>query len=105
VVRWIGASASVFLTQDQWSASAGVSMCRPQHGAEVVRGRVLVAGKLAGEFELASPSIEPFTFPLEPVEAPCEVEVRIEIENPLMPDSSAGDQRVLGVAVREVWLE
>jgi hypothetical protein len=33
------------------------------------------------------------------------VEVRIEIENPLEPSPDAGDQRTLGVAVRELWLE
>ena len=80
-------------------------MCRPQHGAEVVRGRVLVDRRPVAAFELASPAIEPFTFPLEPVSSSREVEVRIEIENPLTPPPGADDQRVLGVAVRELWLE
>ena len=105
VVRWTGARAGAYLTQDEWTTAVGISMCRPQHGAEVVRGRVVVGGSEVATFELASPAIEPFTFPIEPVAAPREVEVRIEIENPLVPAPDAGDQRVLGVAVRELWLE
>jgi ABC-type polysaccharide/polyol phosphate transport system ATPase subunit len=105
VVRWTAATATAYLTQDQWTAALGLSLCRPQHSAEVVRGRVVVDGRVVAPFELASPAIEPFTFPLEPVSAPHEVEVRIEIENPLVPAAEATDQRVLGVAVRELWLE
>jgi len=105
VVRWTASSATIFLTQDQWTTGVGISMCRPQHGAEVVRGRVLVAGSVVATFELASPALEPFTFPLEPATGAREVEVRIEIEKPLVPQADAADQRVLGVAVREVWLE
>ena len=105
VVRWTAARAAVHLTQDEWTGAVGVSMCRPQHGPEIVRGRVLVAGAEVGRFELASPSIEPFTFPIEPITARREVEVRVEVDNPLVPAPEADDQRVLGVAVREVWLE
>jgi ABC-type multidrug transport system ATPase subunit len=105
VVRWTAVRATAFLTQDEWASAVGIAMCRPQHGAEVVRGRVLVGDSEVATFELASPAIEPLTFPLEPVSMPREVEVRIEIENPLVPPADAGDQRVLGVAVRELWLE
>jgi hypothetical protein len=105
VVRWTAARAAAYLTQDEWTSAVGIAMGRPQHGADVVRGRVLLGGSVVAAFELASPAIEPFTFPLEPVTAPREVEVRIEIENPLVPPPDAGDQRVLGVAVRELWLE
>jgi len=105
VVRWTGQHATVHLAQDEWTSSVGVSMGRPQHGAQILTGRVLVGGSLAGTFELASPGIEPFTFPVEPAENGREVEVRIEIDNPLRPEPGDGDQRVLGVAVRDVWLE
>src|SRR5687768_12786683 len=73
VVRWTAASATAYLTQDQWTSAVGVAMCRPHHGAEAVRGRVLVGGRVAATFELASPAIEPFTFPLEPISSPREV--------------------------------
>jgi len=105
VVRWTGARASVFLTQDEWSSAAGISMCRPQHGPETARGRVFVDGAVAGEFELAAPAFEPFTFPITPITGRREVEVRLEVDNPLQPAHDAADQRVLGVAVRELWLE
>ena len=54
-----------YLTQDEWTSTVGVTMCRPQHGAGVATGRLLVGGRLAGRFELAVPALEPFTFPVE----------------------------------------
>jgi ABC-type polysaccharide/polyol phosphate transport system ATPase subunit len=105
VVRWTAERATAYLAQDEWAVTVGIAMCRPQHGAEVVHGRVLVGGEQVGVFDLASPSFEPFTFPVSAITGRREVEIRIEVENPLRPTPEAGDQRVLGVAVREVWLE
>jgi hypothetical protein len=70
----------------------------------------LVDGRSAGTFELASPALEPLSFTLEPVNAPREVEIALEVENPLEPAvdggaSASDDRRVLGVAVHSVALE
>ncbi|HEV2124107.1 MAG TPA: Wzt carbohydrate-binding domain-containing protein, partial [Chloroflexota bacterium] len=107
VIRWTHRRASVFLTQDEWTTSVGITMCRPQHGEEVVGGRIYVDGRLVGEFQSASPSLEPFTFPLEPIPHRREVEVVVEVDAPVPAAEvgGAGDSRVLGIAVREVWLE
>ena len=45
----------------------------------------LVGGRLAGRFELAVPALEPFTFPVEPVDGAREVEVVLEIDGALEP--------------------
>ena len=47
---------------------------------------------------------------LEPVDQAQEVEIALEIDRPLRPGAGGGsgtspDGRVLGVAVREIWLE
>jgi ABC-type polysaccharide/polyol phosphate transport system ATPase subunit len=107
IIRWTHRRASAFLTQDEWTSSIGVIMCRPRHHDEVVGGRLLVEGRVVGEFQLASPSLEPFTFSLEPVLGRKEVEISIEVDAPVPAEviGGDGDRRVLGVAVREVWLE
>jgi hypothetical protein len=73
----------------------------------VATGRLLVGGHLAGRFELAVPALEPFTFPVEPVEGAREVEVVLEIDEALEPATGgeSDDRRELGVAVHELWLE
>ena len=81
-------------------------MCRPQHDGRTARGRVYVGGRLAGRFEAAAPALEPFTFPVEPVESAREVEVVLEIDGVLQPENGhSADRRVLGVAVHELWME
>jgi hypothetical protein len=68
---------------------------------------VYVDGRLAGRFELAAPALEPFTFPVEPVDAPQEVEIILAVDQTFAPAAhqASDDRRTLGVAVREVWLE
>ena len=106
-VRWSAPRAVAYLTQDEWSTSVGVTMCRPQHGAATTTGRIFVDGRIAGRFELAVPALEPFTFPIDPVSSPREVEVVLEIDAALEPvaGGESDDRRRLGVAVHEVWLE
>jgi hypothetical protein len=106
-VRWTASRAVAYLTQDEWTSSVGVTMCRPRHEATVPTGRVLVDGRLAGRFELTVPALEPFHFPLEPVSGAREVEVVLEVDVPVEPASGgeSDDSRELGVAVHEVWLE
>jgi lipopolysaccharide transport system ATP-binding protein len=106
-VRWTTGRAVAYLTQDEWTSMVGITMCRPQHGAGVATGRLLVGGRLAGRFELAVPALEPFTFPVEPVDGAREVEVVLEIDQALEPATGgeSDDRRELGVAVHELWLE
>jgi lipopolysaccharide transport system ATP-binding protein len=106
-VRWTARRAAVYLTQDEWATSVGLIMCRPQHDGHGVTGRICVNGRLAGRFELAAPALEPFTFPIEPVDAPQEVEIVVDVDHALQPAAGGAseDVRALGVAVREIWLE
>jgi hypothetical protein len=109
-VRWTSRRAVVFLTQPDWASTVVVTMCRPQHEARAAHGRVLVDGHLAGAFELASPTLEPLSFTLEPIDAAREVEIAIEVENPLEPATDGGrsasdDRRLLGIAVHTIALE
>jgi lipopolysaccharide transport system ATP-binding protein len=106
-IRWTSTRATAYLTQDEWTSLVGVTMCRPQHGSQPATGRIYVDGRIAGRFEVASPALEPFTFPVEPVDAPREVEITLEIDGALEPSTTGAsdDPRALGVAVRELWLE
>ncbi len=106
-VRWTADRAVAYLTQDEWTSTVGVTMCRPQHGAGTATGRLSVGGRLAGRFELAVPALEPFTFPVEPVDETREVEVVLEIDGAMEPAAggASDDRRQLGVAVHEIWLE
>ncbi len=106
-VRWMGMSASVFLTQDDLAQSVGIAIVRPHHGPRPATGRVLVDDRVAGTFMLASPGLERFSYPVPGVAAPRPVEVKIEVDEPLVPaDLGLGDDtRALGVAVQEVWFE
>jgi lipopolysaccharide transport system ATP-binding protein len=106
-IRWTAGRAALYLTQDEWATSVGITMCRPQHTGALTTGRIYVAGRESGRFELATVGLEPFTFPVEPVETAQEVEIVLEIDRPFEPAAAGAsdDPRVLGVAVREVWLE
>ena len=106
-VRWIGPSASVFLTQDDLAQSVGIAIVRPHHGPRPATGRVLVDNRVAGTFMLASPGLERFSYPVPAVPAPRPVEVKIEVDEPLVPADLdlSDDTRALGVAVQEVWFE
>ena len=106
-VRWMGTSASLFLTQDDLVQSVGIAIVRPHHGPRPATGRVLVDDRVVGTFMLASPGLERFSYPVPAVAAPRPVEVKIEVDEPLVPaDLDLGDDtRALGVAVQEVWFE
>ncbi|MBI3970053.1 MAG: ABC transporter ATP-binding protein [Chloroflexi bacterium] len=106
-VRWTAQRASIYLTQDAWTSTLGITMGRPQHGQKPAAGRVFLQRRLIGHFELSVPGLEPMTFAVQPADRTQEVEITIEVDEPLAPaDPDAdGDRRVLGVAVREVWLE
>ena len=106
-VRWMGLSASVFLTQDDLARSVGIAIVRPHHGPRPATGRVLVDNRVAGTFMLASPGLERFSYSVPAVPAPRPVEVKIEVDEPLVPADLglSDDTRALGVAVQEVWFE
>ncbi len=106
-VRWMGLSASVFLTQDDLAQRVGIAIVRPHHGPRPATGRVLVDDRVAGTFMLASPGLERFSYPVSAVPAPRPVEVTIKVDEPLVPADLglSDDTRALGVAVQEVWFE
>jgi hypothetical protein len=105
-IRWTSERAVAYLTQEEWPSNLVVTMCRPQHEARAASGRVLVDGRLAGTFELAAPALEPFSFPVDPVGEPKEIEVVIQVDNVLEPSAAASDdRRTLGVAVHSLSLE
>ena len=106
-VRWMGLSASLFLTQDDLAQSVGIAIVRPHHGPRPATGRVLVDDRVAGTFMLASPGLERFSYPVPAVPARRAVEVKIEVDEPLVPADLglSDDTRALGVAVQEVWFE
>jgi hypothetical protein len=49
--------------------------------------------------------LEPYTFPVLPVDSAREVVVTITVDRPVLHEAASGDTRHLGVAVREVWVE
>ncbi len=107
VIRWTTERAVAYLSQDEWTSTVGLIMCRPQHEKHPAAGRILVDGTLVGEFTASSPALEPFTFPVEPVSGRREVAVEIQVDVPMLPESEGtnDDRRLLGIAVHEVWLE
>jgi hypothetical protein len=54
---------------------------------------------------LGAALLEPYTFPVVPLDAPREVTVTFEVDRAVMLDPATGDTRNLGVAVREIWVE
>ena len=99
---------TVFLTQDEWATALGVTLCRPHaraDDADPVIVTIRVAGGPVGRLTLGAALLEPYTFPIEPVDTPREITVTIEAERPVLLDPAGTDRRILGVAVREVWVE
>ncbi|MEI8221556.1 MAG: hypothetical protein WCH91_13060, partial [bacterium] len=66
---------------------------------------IRVDGGPVGRLTLGAALLEPYTFPIEPVDTPREITVTIEVERPVLLDPAGTDRRILGVAVREVWVE
>ena len=99
---------TVFLTQDEWATALGVTLCRPHaraDDADPVIVTIRVDGGPVGRLTLGAALLEPYTFPIEPVDTPREITVTIEVERPVLLDPAGTDRRILGVAVREVWVE
>ena len=99
---------TVFLTQDEWATALGVTLCRPHaraDDADPVIVTIRVDGGPVGRLTLGAALLEPYTFPIEPVNTPREITVTIEAERPVLLDPAGTDRRILGVAVREVWVE
>lgn len=99
---------TMFLTQDEWATALGVTLCRPHARADDVDPVIVtirVDGGQVGRLTLGAALLEPYTFPIEPVDTPREITVSIEVERPVLLDPAGTDRRILGVAVREVWVE
>lgn len=99
---------TMFLTQDEWATALGVTLCRPHaraDDADPVIVTIRVDGGQVGRLTLGAALLEPYTFLIEPVDTPREITVTIEVERPVLLDPAGTDRRVLGVAVREVWVE
>lgn len=108
-VRWTTHRATVYLRKRPEAWTLGLALCRPFHDARVACGRVLLNGEVVGTFQLATPQFQDVTFPLPSGDADADraVEVTIEVDDPIVPAQLglSEDPRLLGVAVREVWLE
>ncbi len=99
---------TMFLTQDEWATALGVTLCRPHaraDDADPVIVTIRVDGGPVGRLTLGAALLEPYTFPIEPVDTPREITVTIEVERPVLLDPAGTERRILGVAVREVWVE
>jgi hypothetical protein len=66
---------------------------------------IVIATNYMPSLTLGAALLEPYTFPIEPVDTPREITVTIEVERPVLLDPAGTDRRILGVAVREVWVE
>jgi hypothetical protein len=107
-IRWCAPKATAFLTQSEWATALGVTLCRPharQDDAAPVGVTIRVDGEEVGRLVLGAALLEPYTFPVVPLDAPREITVTIEVDRAVLLDPASGDTRRLGVAVREVWVE
>ncbi len=107
-IRWCAPRATAFVTQGEWATALGVTLCRPHahpDDAAPVGVTIRVDGEVVGRLVLGAALLEPYTFPVVPVDAAREIAVTIEADRPVRHDPASGDTRYLGVAVREVWVE
>jgi ABC-type polysaccharide/polyol phosphate transport system ATPase subunit len=107
-IRWCAPKATAFLTQSEWATSIGLTLCRPHarpDDAAPVGVTIRVDGEEVGRLVLGAALLEPYTFPVVPLDAPREITVTIEVDRAVLLDPALGDTRQLGVAVREMWVE
>jgi lipopolysaccharide transport system ATP-binding protein len=107
-IRWCAPNATAFLTQSEWATALGVTLCRPHarpDDAAPVGVTIRVDGEEVGRLVLGAALLEPYTFPVVPLDAPREITVTIEVDRAVLLDPATGDTRQLGVAVREMWVE
>ncbi len=107
-IRWCAPKATAFLTQSEWATALGVTLCRPHarpDDAAPAGVTIRVDGEEVGRLVLGAALLEPYTFPVVPLDAPREITVTIEVDRAVLLDPASGDTRRLGVAVREVWVE
>jgi ABC-type polysaccharide/polyol phosphate transport system ATPase subunit len=107
-IRWCAPQATAFLTQGEWATALGVTLCRPHarpDDAAPVGVTIRVDGEEVGRLVLGATLLEPYTFPVLPVDSAREVVVTITVDRPVLHEAATGDTRHLGVAVREVWVE
>ena len=115
LVRWTQDRASLYLRRDSAAQLLGIAMCRPHHSGDPITGRILVEDVNIGDFSIATPDFERYSFPLQPGEngqlQPAEdgqiVRIEIIVDETVLSQENgrSRDGRHLGVAVREVWLE
>ena len=107
-IRWCAPRATAFLTQGEWATALGVTLCRPHahpDDAAPVGVTIRVDGEEVGRLVLGAALLEPYTFPVVPLDSPREITVTFEVDRPVRHGENTGDTRHLGVAVREVWVE
>ncbi|MBU6289670.1 MAG: ABC transporter ATP-binding protein, partial [Chloroflexi bacterium] len=81
-IRWCAPKATAFLTQSEWATALGVTLCRPharQDDAAPVGVTIRVDGEEVGRLVLGAALLEPYTFPVVPLDAPREITVTIEV--------------------------
>lgn len=107
-IRWCAPRATAFLTQGEWATALGVTLCRPHahpDDAAPVGVTIRVDGEEVGRLVLGAALLEPYTFPVVPLDSPREITVTFEVDRPVRHGENTSDTRHLGVAVREVWVE
>jgi lipopolysaccharide transport system ATP-binding protein len=106
-VRWTTGSASLYLRKEARAQLVGIAMCRPHHTGEPVTGHIVVEGVAIGDFAIATPDFERYLFPFQDMHVGEVQRVEIVVDDPTdtLGEGRSRDQRQLGVAVREVWLE
>ena len=106
-VRWTAERATLFLRKEGAAHLLGIAMCRPHHTGEPVTGRILVEGESIGDFSIATPDFERYLFPLQGAANGRIKRIEIVVDEPMpsQVERQTEDERGLGVAVREIWLE
>lgn len=106
-VRWIGRSATVFLTQDVGQGALVMSACRPFHSDVGATGHVKINGEDLATFRVNGMDFEDIVVPLDPVVKPTSLEIELRIEELFVP-AVVGidpDTRELGLAIRQIRVE
>ena len=82
-------------------------MCRPHHTGDPINGRILVEGESIGDFLITTPDFERYLLPLQSHGNGQIVQIEIVVDETMRSPKAeeTRDNRELGVAVREIWLE
>ena len=106
-VRWTARRAGLYLRKEGAAQLLGIAMCRPHHTGDPINGRILVEGESIGDFLITTPDFERYLLPLQSHGNGQIVQIEIVVDETMRSPKAeeTRDNRELGVAVREIWLE